>query len=246
MYQTRSEYDRGVNTYSPEGRLFQVEYAMRAVVLGTTAIGIQTSEGVVLVVEKRLTSPLVEPDSLEKIFEIDSHMCAAMSGLTADAGSLVEFARVETQHHRFVYDEPMSVESAAHAIADIALDFGKDKRRSRGRMSRPFGVALLLAGVDESGPALFQTDPSGTYTRWKACAVGSGSEGAQTALEEAYDSGMSLVDAETTALTILKQVMEEDLSTKNVQVASVTADGYRVYDKDALETIIARLPERVL
>ncbi|XP_054037486.1 proteasome subunit alpha type-5 isoform X2 [Rissa tridactyla] len=101
MFLTRSEYDRGVNTFSPEGRLFQVEYAIEAIKLGSTAIGIQTSEGVCLAVEKRITSPLMEPSSIEKIVEIDSHIGCAMSGLIADAKTLIDKARVETQSRPF-------------------------------------------------------------------------------------------------------------------------------------------------
>jgi 20S proteasome subunit alpha 5 len=111
MYLTRSEYDRGVNTFSPEGRLFQVEYAIEAIKLGSTAVGMQTKEGVVLAVEKRLTSPLLDPTSVEKIAEIDSHVGAAMSGLVADARTLVDHARVEAQNHSFTYDEPIGVEA---------------------------------------------------------------------------------------------------------------------------------------
>jgi 20S proteasome subunit alpha 5 len=111
MYLTRSEYDRGVNTFSPEGRLFQVEYAIEAIKLGSTAVGIQTKEGCVLAVEKRLTSTLLDPESVEKIAEIDSHIGAAMSGLVADARTLVDHARVEAQNHTFTYDEPIGVEA---------------------------------------------------------------------------------------------------------------------------------------
>ena len=111
MYLTRSEYDRGVNTFSPEGRLFQVEYAIEAIKLGSTALGLQTKHGSVLAVEKRLTSPLLEPSSVEKIAEIDSHVGAAMSGLVADARTLVDHARVEAQNHRFTYDEAIGVEA---------------------------------------------------------------------------------------------------------------------------------------
>eukprot|EP00775_Hariotina_reticulata_P004717 gene4715-4967_t len=111
------EYDRGVNTFSPEGRLFQVEYAIEAIKLGSTAIGVLTTEGVVLAVEKRITSPLLEPSSIEKIAEIDEHIGCAMSGLTADAKTLIDHARADTQ-------------------------------------SRPFGVALLIAGWDSEGPVL--------------------------------------------------------------------------------------------
>ena len=111
MFMAKSEYDRGVNTFSPEGRLFQVEYAIQAVKLGSTAVGIRTAEGVVLAVEKRLTSPLLNADSVEKIMEVDSHVGAAMSGLIADARTLVDHARVEAQNHTFTYDEPIGVEA---------------------------------------------------------------------------------------------------------------------------------------
>ncbi|CAM9925821.1 unnamed protein product, partial [Choristocarpus tenellus] len=121
----RSEYDRGVNTFSPEGRLFQVEYAIEAIKLGSTAVGIQTKEGVVLAVEKRLTSVLLEPSSVEKIMEVDSHIGGAMSGLIADARTLIDHARVEAQNHRFTYDEPMRVEALTQAVCDLALSFGE-------------------------------------------------------------------------------------------------------------------------
>jgi 20S proteasome subunit alpha 5 len=120
MYLTRSEYDRGVNTFSPEGRLFQVEYAIEAIKLGSTAIGLQTKHGSVLAVEKRLTSTLLEPGSVEKIAEIDVHIGAAMSGLVADARTLVDHARVEAQNHRFTYDEPIGVEALTQGESPVA------------------------------------------------------------------------------------------------------------------------------
>merc|ERR1719352_1627854 len=137
---SRSEYDRGVNTFSPEGRLFQVEYALEAIKLGSTAIGIRTKEGVVLAVEKRLTSPLIDPSSIEKLLEIDMHMGCAMSGLTADARTLIDHARVEAQNHWFTYNERMPVESNVHAISDLALDFSAEKKKDNNQktMSRPF------------------------------------------------------------------------------------------------------------
>ena len=181
MFLTRSEYDRGVNTFSPEGRLFQVEYAIEAIKIGTTAIGICTSEGVVIAVEKRLLSPLQEPGSVEKIYEVDSHIGVAMSGLSADARTLVDHARSESQYHRFTFNEPMPVESLTQAVCDLALNFGEGDEEQT--MARPFGVALLVAGWDHHGPVLYHTDPSGTFTRFDAKAIGAGSEGAQTALQ---------------------------------------------------------------
>eukprot|EP01092_Planopodium_desertum_P010987 TRINITY_DN5003_c0_g1_i4.p1 TRINITY_DN5003_c0_g1~~TRINITY_DN5003_c0_g1_i4.p1 ORF type:complete len:164 (-),score=9.10 TRINITY_DN5003_c0_g1_i4:41-532(-) len=158
MFLTRSEYDRGVNTFSPEGRLFQVEYAIEAIKLGSTAIGICTAEGVVLAVEKRITSTLMEPSSVEKIMEIDSHVGAAMSGLTADARTLIDHARVVTQNHTFTFDEPMSIKSTAQATCDLALRFGEGGQSDEDIMSRPFGVALLIGGVDKDGPVLYHTE----------------------------------------------------------------------------------------
>ncbi|VDO66424.1 unnamed protein product [Schistosoma curassoni] len=198
MFLTRTEYDRGVNTFSPEGRLFQVEYAIEATKLGSTGIGIKTSEGVVMAVEKRVNSTLIIPSSIEKIFEVDKHIgkpfldwrrrknkACAVSGLVADARTLIERARTEAAHHWFVYNEKMTIEDVTKAVSNLALAFGDDDMES-GAMSRPFGVALLFAGVDERGPQLYHMDPSGTYIRYEAKAIGSGSEGAQQALQEIY------------------------------------------------------------
>ncbi|KAJ3171350.1 proteasome component pup2 [Geranomyces variabilis] len=221
MFLTRSEYDRGVNTFSPEGRLFQVEYAIEAIKLGSTAVGIQTSQGVVLAVEKRATSTLLEPSSIEKILEIDAHLGCAMSGLTADSRTMIDHARVEAQNHWFTYNERIKVESVTQAVCDLALRFGESANSEEALMSRPFGVALLIAGIDEKGPQLFHTDPSGTFMRYDAKAIGSGSEGAQSELQEQYHKSLTLEEAKVLSLKVLKQVMEEKLSSTNVQIAVV-------------------------
>eukprot|EP00301_Raphidiophrys_heterophryoidea_P011386 c17497_g1_i1.p1 GENE.c17497_g1_i1~~c17497_g1_i1.p1 ORF type:complete len:252 (-),score=56.75 c17497_g1_i1:101-856(-) len=241
MFLTRSEYDRGVNTFSPEGRLFQVEYAIQAIKLGSTAVGVQTNEGVLLAVEKRLTSTLLEPASLEKVMEIDSHIGCSMSGLMADARTLVEYARTEAQNHRFTYNEPISVESCTQAICDLALQFGEGDDEEA-TMSRPFGVSLLIAGVDSNGPCLYYTDPSGTYAKYDAKAIGQGSEGAQTQLQESYNKSMTLEEAEVLTLSTLKQVMEEKVNGSNVELASVTKEGgFHVYTREQLERVLERL-----
>ncbi|KAJ3675533.1 hypothetical protein LUZ60_004575 [Juncus effusus] len=196
MFLTRTEYDRGVNTFSPEGRLFQVEYAIEAI---------------------------KEPSSVEKIMEIDEHIGCAMSGLIADARTLVEHARVETQNHRFSYGFPMTIESTTQAICDLALRFGEGEEES---MSRPFGV--------------YYTDPSGTFWQCNAKAIGSGSEGADSSLQEQYNKELSLQEAETIALSILKQVMEEKVTPNNVDIAKV-APNYHLYSPSEVEAVIARL-----
>ncbi|XP_038985383.1 proteasome subunit alpha type-5-A-like [Phoenix dactylifera] len=165
MLLTRTDYGLNAHTFSPEGRMFQIEYAIEAIKLGSTAIGLKTKEGVVLAIEKRVSSPLLEPGSVEKIMEIDEHIGCAISGVMADARALVEHARVETQNHRFSYGEPMSVDSTTQALCDLALRFGEGKE---GSMSRPFGVALLIAGHDENGPSLYYTDPSSAFWQCNA------------------------------------------------------------------------------
>ncbi|EEH57675.1 uncharacterized protein MICPUCDRAFT_49545 [Micromonas pusilla CCMP1545] len=238
MFQTRSEYDRGVNTFSPEGRLFQVEYAIEAIKLGSTAIAIRTDHGVVLAVEKRMSSPLMEPSSLDKIMEIDSHIACAVSGLTADAQSMVEHGRVQAQNHYFTYNEPMPAQALTQALCDLGANFGTGEEDS---MSRPFGVALLVAGYDEDeGYQLYHTDPSGTFLKYKAKAIGSGSEGAQTTLQEEYKDDFTLEQAETLALSTLKAVMEEKVNTTNVDMACV-GPKYKRYGNDEIKAIIDRL-----
>lgn len=241
MFLTRSEYDRGVNTFSPEGRLFQVEYAIEAIKLGSTAIGIKSSEGVVLAVEKRITSPLMEPTTIEKVVEIDKHIGCAVSGLMADSRTMVDRARVEAQNHWFTYNEKMSVESVSQAVSNLAIQFG-DSDYDGAAMSRPFGVAILFAGIDERGPQLFHMDPSGTLIQYDAKAIGSGSEGAQQNLQETYHKALTLDEALKTALSILKQVMEEKLNSTNVEVATVTPSrNFHMFSKEEVEAIIATI-----
>jgi len=193
-----------------------VEYAIEAIKLGTTAIGLQTSEGVVLAVEKRVSSKLLVPSSIQKLVRLDAHIGCAMSGLVADARTLVDHARVETQNHWFNYDERMLVESCVQSVCDLALNFGEAE------MARPFGVSLLIGGVDAAqGPVLYHTDPSGTHTRYLAKAIGAGSEGAQNALNDRYHKSLTLKEAELIALQILKDVMEEKITAVNVELAVI-------------------------
>ncbi|EIN14255.1 proteasome subunit alpha type 5 [Punctularia strigosozonata HHB-11173 SS5] len=239
MFLTRSEYDRGVNTFSPEGRLFQVEYAIEAIKLGSTTVGIKTPEGVVLGVEKRVQSSLIEHASIEKIMEIDTHLGAAMSGLTADARTIIDHARVTSQNHAFTYDEKIKVESVTQAVCDLALRFGESIHDEDAMMSRPFGVALLIAGIDELGPQLYHTDPSGTFVRYDAKAIGSGSEAAQSELQDKWHRQMTLREAQILTLRVLKQVMEEKLDHHNVQLAQVTPDkGFQILNEQQLKEVI--------
>lgn len=248
MFSTRSEYDRGVNTFSPEGRLFQVEYALGAIKLGSTALGICTNEGVILASERRIASTLIEKDSVEKLLPIDEHIGCAMSGLIADARTLIDYARVECNHYKFVHNENINIKSCVELISELALDFSNlsDNKRKK-IMSRPFGVALLIGGVDKTGPNLWYTEPSGTNTRFLAASIGSAQEGAELLLQEGYNSNMTFKEAEILALTVLRQVMEDKLSSTNVEIAAIKKDekNFYKYTSEDIEKIIETLPSPV-
>ncbi|CDU16143.1 proteasome subunit alpha type-5, putative [Plasmodium yoelii] len=248
MFSTRSEYDRGVNTFSPEGRLFQVEYALGAIKLGSTAIGICVNDGVILASERRIASPLIEKDSVEKLLPIDDHIGCAMSGLMADARTLIDHARVECNHYKFIYNENINIKSCVELISELALDFSNlsDSKRKK-IMSRPFGVALLIGGVDKNGPCLWYTEPSGTNTRFLAASIGSAQEGAELLLQENYNKNMSFEEAEILALTVLRQVMEDKLSSSNVEIAAIKKSDqmFYKYKPDDITKIIDSLPSPI-
>jgi len=243
---TSNRLDYGVNTFSPEGRLFQVEYALEAIKLGSTAIGIQTQEGVLLAVEKRVESKLMISSSMPKVFEIEKHVGAVYSGLQADGRTLVDFARVQAQNYWFTYDEPIPVKSLTRTVADHMMSFAgtdDDDDEDHKKMSRPFGVAILLAGVDENGPSLYVIDPSGTIVKYLAVAVGAGGESATTVLQGRYAKSMSLREAEDLAAEILKQVMEAKVGIDNIEFALVSSKDkkWTIYDTKQLQSVIDRM-----
>ncbi len=207
-------YDRAITVFSPDGRLFQVQYAREAVKRGATAVGVKCREGVVLAVEKRVTSRLIEPESYEKIFQIDDHIAAASSGIIADARVLVDRARLEAQIYRLTYGEPVPLTVLVKKICDL-----KQAHTQYGGV-RPFGAALLMAGVNEK-PELFETDPSGAYFEWKAVAIGSGRNTAMAIFEEKYRDDMNLDEAIRLAVFALAKTMETP-SPESIEVAVIT------------------------
>ncbi|MEM4699491.1 MAG: archaeal proteasome endopeptidase complex subunit alpha, partial [Candidatus Nezhaarchaeales archaeon] len=163
-------YDRAITVFSPDGRLFQVEYALEAVRRGWTTLGVKCVEGVVLAVEKKKILPLVDPSSMEKIWKIDEHVGVAYAGLASDGRVLIDRARVEAQINRLIYDEPIDIEMLTRRISDLKQLYTQHAG------VRPFGVSFLIAGVDKTGPKLFMTEPSGAYAGYYATAIGAGSQ----------------------------------------------------------------------
>lgn len=250
MSTSKSEYDYSVHLWNPAGRIFQLEYALEAVKLGTTVIGItcKKEKAVLLVAEKKLNNSLVEPDSLDKIFEIDHHIGCATAGLLADARTLVEHARNECQSHWFTYDENLSVESCVHAIADLALNFADNDDRKKRFMSRPFGVAVMLGGIDDNGePQLWLTDPAGTCTQFTAAAIGNAKQSATISLSDQWSEDLTLKETEDLAVRVVRQTMEQEINKQRVQVAVIKLNdkgkpSYHQYTDTEVEGIIQRLP----
>ncbi|OQD59211.1 proteasome, subunit alpha [Methanobrevibacter arboriphilus JCM 13429 = DSM 1125] len=233
-------YDRAITVFSPDGRLFQVEYAREAVKRGTTSLGVKSKEGIVLLVDKRTTSKLVESKSIEKIFQIDDHIGAATSGLVADARALIERARMESQINKITYNEPIRVESLAKKICDM-----KQMYTQNGGV-RPFGSALIIGGVNKNGCKLFETDPSGALIEYKATAIGSGRSAAMDVFEENYREDMTINEAIDLALDAVYEATEGKTTVESVEIAVVdkeTRKYRKISDEEVavhVESLIAR------
>ncbi|MDD5172190.1 MAG: archaeal proteasome endopeptidase complex subunit alpha [Candidatus ainarchaeum sp.] len=222
-------YDRAITVFSPDGRLFQVEYAKEAVKRGATAIGITSKDGVALVAFKSIHTKLVVPESLKKVFEIDSHVCVTASGLIADARRLVDIARVDAQRHRITYSEAPSVDSVARSVCDLMQIY------TQYGGIRPFGVSLLIAGVDDQGPKLFEAEPSGAMTAYKADSIGANKKEVDELLEAKYDEKLTLDESIKLCVDALRKTQEEKLQQENVEISYVTVKAKKTItlpDKD--------------
>jgi proteasome alpha subunit len=210
-------YDRAITVFSPNGRLFQVEYALEAVKGGTTAIGLQCAEGVVLAVERKI-EPLQEAETVEKTFLIDQHIGTAIAGLGADAQVLVEQARVAAQVHRLTYGEEISVKKLTRELSDTMQFFTQQAG------ARPYGVSLLIAGIDENQPQLFLVDPSGSFWGYWGIAIGNGGDMASRYLEKEYSHSLSLEELKILAVKTLIHVSKEPLTPKLVEISQIPLD----------------------
>lgn len=213
-----SQYSFSLTTFSPSGKLVQIEYALNAVNSGATSLGIKATNGVVIATEKKLRSTLVDESTVQKIAMLTPNIGVAYSGMGPDSRVLVRKARKSAQEYYRMYHEAIPVAQLTREIAAVMQEF----TQSGG--VRPFGVSLLLAGFDENGPQLYQIDPSGSYFAWKASAIGKNMVNAKTFLEKRYSDDMELEDANHTALLTLKEGFEGQISGSSIEVAIVTDD----------------------
>ncbi len=208
-------YDRAITVFSPDGRLFQVEYAREAVKRGTTTVGLKFKDGVALIIDKRVTSRLIEPTSIEKIFKVDEHIGCATSGLVADARALVDYARITSQINRVTYSERVSVEQLVKRICDYKQNY------TQFGGVRPFGTALLVAGIDEFGTHLFETDPSGALMAYKAGSIGAGRQIVIEIFEDKYKENMPFTDSIMLGLEALQKATEGEPNVMSVEIGVV-------------------------
>ena len=228
-------YDHGITTFSPDGRLFQVEYARESVKRGTTTAGLKFRDGVVLVCDKRIVSRLIIPESIEKMFKVDGHIGIATSGLVADARQLVARARVDAQVNRITYAAKVPVDVLVKKLCDFKQSF------TQYGGSRPFGTALLIGGVDDNGIHLYETGPSGAYQSYHAGAIGSGRNTVIEYFESNWKEGLTLNAAMKLGLEALRSANDTELNREAVEVTVVDAEGYRVLDRSEVNKQIDRL-----
>jgi len=202
--------------YSPDGRIYQVEYAMETVKRGTLALGIKTKEGVIMAVEEKPRA-LQTANITQKIFQIDFHIGVAAAGYIPDARVQVDNARLFSQGTKLTYDEAVEVETVAKHLADQSHQFTQYSG------VRPNGVALIIAGVDMKGESVYLTDPSGTFIQYAAVAIGAGSDEVNSFLEKNYDFDMGLEDAATLAIAAINIKAEQKDGVDHIKMAKVTS-----------------------
>ncbi len=211
-------YDRGVSVFSPEGRLYQVEYAREAVKRGYPGVGIRTEESVVFASKSNPTSSLVVKDSIEKVHKIEDYIGAVSAGYTPDGRRLVDQVRVGTQQEQLRYGSHASV----HTVAKQVADHLQESTQVGGR--RPYGASLIIAGVDETGPRLFEVEPGGTPTEWRAVAEGRNRGAIIEHFENEYTKDISHDGAIELAVNSLDEFSEGGVTTESVDVAVISED----------------------
>jgi proteasome alpha subunit len=215
MFADSGSYDQALTVFSPDGRQYQVEYALEVVHRGATVLGIACPEGVVLAADTQPSSPLQNPDSAWKLFQVDTHIGVAISGLSADARILVDRARLVAQINRLTYDDSIAVNVLARQVAEIMTQY------TQYGGVRPFGVSMIFGGVDRQRSHLFQTDPSGACWKYHAIALGSGSETVNALLEAKMTPNLTLDQAIQLAIGCLAQVIEGPLDATRITIITI-------------------------
>ncbi len=233
-------YDRAITMFSPDGRLLQVEYAKKTVKQGSTAIGMVCSDGILLVTDKRIIEKLIVPESVEKIFQIDDHIGATASGILSDARVLIERAQLRAQQHKVTYDSPIDVLSIVKDVCSLK----QICTQSAGL--RPFGVSLLVAGIDSSGPVLFETDPTGIFFQFKATVIGEGEGEVQAVLDKEYKDEITIDEGMKLCVKVLVKVLDKSFDVARIDAACIKKDKkkFEKFTRQAVEKVFKEVKKK--
>ena len=208
-------YDRAITMFSPDGRLLQVEYAKKTVKQGSTAIGMSCKDGVLLVTDKRIVDKLIIPDSVEKIWKIEDHIMITAAGIISDARVLIDRAQVRAQQHMVTYDSPIDILAVVRDLCNL------NQICTQSGGLRPFGVSLLIAGIDNGTPKLYETDPTGIYFRYRATAIGEGENEIEEILYKDFKDTMTIDEGLKLSVNALKKVLEENIKPERIDAAFI-------------------------
>ncbi|MBI2043742.1 archaeal proteasome endopeptidase complex subunit alpha [Candidatus Pacearchaeota archaeon] len=222
-------YDRTATMFSPEGKLLQVEYAEKAVKWGSASIGMVCNDGVFILADKRLEEPLLAPKSTSKIYEIDSHIIASSAGIVADARVLVERAQVLSQQHRVTYDSPIEPESVIKDISNMKQQF------TQYGGARPFGVTIMVAGVNKGRAELYGSDVTGNYFSYMANAIGENDEKIKEKLRTEYKKDLTIRKGAKIAANIFKEIQEGKFNLERFELAFIKKDSIKIERLDGEE-----------
>lgn len=219
-------YDRAATMFSPDGHLLQVEYAEKTVRLGSSSIGIVCSDGVVIISDRRINDKLILPESANKIYEIDSHIISSAAGILSDARILIEKARIVAQQNRVTYDSPIEVEEIIREIANTKQQF------TQYGGARPFGVALIVGGIDRNEPRLFSSDITGNYFSYNAMAIGENDERIKEILRIKYNKNLNISGGIKLALDIFKEILGKNFEISRFDIAYINKDEKKIKKLD--------------
>ena len=211
-------YDRTATMFSPEGLLLQVEYAEKTVRLGSSSIGMVCSDGIFIIADKRIEDKLIVKKSTNKIYEIDSHIIASVAGIIADARVLIERAQILSQQHRVTYDSPIEPELVIKDISNIKQQF------TQYGGARPFGVSLMVAGLNGNKPELYTSDITGNYLSYNAHAIGENDEKIKDKLREKYREGLTMKQGVKLALEIFEEIQEKKFNLNKFELVYIPKD----------------------
>ncbi len=215
-------YDRTATMFSPEGHLLQVEYAEKTVRLGSASIGMVCKDGVFILADKRITDKLIVKKSSNKIHEIDSNIIASVAGIMSDARVLIEKAQILAQQHRVTYDSPIEPELVVKEISNIKQQF------SQYGGARPFGVSMMLAGINNKKPELYTSDVTGNYLEYKANAIGEDDEKIKEKLRAKYNEDLDIKKGVKIALNIFKEIQGNKFNIDRFELAFIKKDKVKI------------------